>query len=79
MVTYRMQKEKQKLAVGEEKYSFGIVAYDTFREEPIRSIADISIDEEAVRRFVDLCNALKLDICHFEDAVEDFLVEINGL
>lgn len=34
---------------------------------------DVSDDVDSVRRFVDLCNELHVEIGHFQDVVEDYL------
>lgn len=76
MITYKIKKEKQKIT---EKYSFGVVGYDNMSGKEICSALDITQDETAVQNFVALCNQLNLSVCHFEDAIEDFLVTLSGL
>lgn len=40
---------------------------------------DLSDDIEPIRRFVETCNELQLEIIHFADVVEDFLEIIYGI
>lgn len=39
------------------------------------TIADITTDYKRLRRLVDFCNELELEVSQFNDVVEDFLCE----
>jgi len=37
--------------------------------------SDVLDDKAAMSEFVDLCNSLRLDPCHLQDAIEDLLAD----
>ncbi len=41
----------------------------------MQTYADLCADRDAAVRFVELCNAQELSLCHLPDAAEDFAAE----
>lgn len=61
-----------KTANNKNYLSFGISARNE-KNEIIKEINDISIDETKMKRLIANCNKLKLSIVHINDIIEDFL------
>ncbi len=45
----------------------------------MQSYDDLTDEAEPIRRFVETCNELHLEIVHFADVVEDFLAIMYGI
>ena len=77
MVTYQLVVETSwKPEVG--NYStFGVSAWrvDGDAIEKIDYVPDVFLSKEKAERFISVCERLELDICHFRDVIEDWLVE----
>lgn len=43
--------------------------------EKTLAVTDITTDYERLKRLVDLCNELELEVSQFNDVIEDFLSE----
>lgn len=41
----------------------------------VKSIPDITEDENEINKIVALCNELELELCHIDDIVEDYLTD----
>lgn len=52
---------------------YGISAYEN--ERHLKSIDGIADDKSLVQKLVDICNELEIELCHFDDIVEDFLTD----
>lgn len=52
---------------------YGIAAYDTDTNTPIRIIGDIFCEREAAEWFISLCNRLELSVEQLDEAVEDVI------
>lgn len=68
MLTYRIICKKS-----EEKENYGIAA--CLDGAVVKSIPDISPDKEDIAKIVEMCNELEIELCHFEDIVEDYLTD----
>lgn len=73
--------------VEENRYSFELGHYTTYGilvtcenggETKERLVSDVSTDQAALQKLVDLCNEGQLDICHLDDVIEDFLNELHA-
>ena len=75
-ITYGVTEEKYSLG-GSSRISYGIAAYADAEIDGtatvIASVHDVTDDKERLTNLVDLCNELKLSVCHLSDVVEDFL------
>ena len=52
---------------------YGIDAIEDGRV--VKSTAEISESREDMQRLADMCNKLKLELCHLDDVVEDYLTD----
>lgn len=73
MVTYQVVEELLWGQCFGAYQSFGICARQTDSEstEPIAYYSDVFLSRETAEHFADLCNRLKLDLIHLQDAIED--------
>ena len=55
---------------GETSLSYGITYKD-------KAIYDVSTSKQKIERLVALCNEGKLEPCHINDVIDDFLVNSN--
>lgn len=61
----------------ESRQSFGIAAYADAEKDGtatiVKSIHDITTNEQSLRELVDQCNRLCLSLVHLPEVVEDYL------
>ena len=57
------------------RIGFGVAAIEECGSSisVLESVSDISPDENAVRRLVEICNAQALSLLHLQDVISDFL------
>ena len=77
-VTYGVVAEKYLLG-SQIRNAYGIVAYANADEDGtatvVASAHDITHDRYRAAQLADKCNRGNLSLCHFDDVIEDFLVE----
>ena len=68
---------------GATRESYGLVAYANAETDGTATIAasayDLCCDETKVQNLANKCNAENLSLDHFNDIVEDFIVEENSI
>ena len=72
-ITYCFEKEQRTTEDGIQYISFNVLVKN--KDVVIRRIPDVFTDERQAQQFVDMCNRLKLDPQHVEDAVDDVLIK----
>ena len=76
-VTYELVKEIYEFE-GDQRVSYGIVAYSDSSEEAsaksMVSLHDITSDKQKLSELILLCNRLNLSTIHLRDVVEDFII-----
>ena len=76
-VTYELVKEIYEFE-GDQRVSYGIVAYSDSSEEAsatiVVSLHDITSDKQKLSELILLCNRLNLSTIHLRDVVEDFII-----
>lgn len=56
--------------------TYGIAAYSASEKDAARIvIRDITTDKQKLETFIRICNQLDLSLIHFNEVIEDFLVE----
>ena len=77
-ITYGMIEEHYSLG-NDMRISYGVAAYTDVSQEGTASILasfhDITSDRLRIASLINNCNRLKISIIHFEDVIEDFLVD----
>ncbi len=60
------------------RFCYGVAAVTDYDDcvVVLESYVDLYAEQDAVIRFVDLCNAQKLSLIHLHDAIEDFLANL---
>ena len=66
MITYQV-------SCFERSGEYGIDAIEDGRV--VKSTAGITKNREDMQRLADMCNRLKLELCHLDDVVEDYLTD----
>lgn len=54
---------------------FGITVF--FNEKVIKNIPSLSKSKNDIENLVNMCNELKIEECHIDDIVEDFLTDFK--
>lgn len=57
----------------QNKYGINVFDGNTL----IKSINDISDNETDIIKLVNMCNELKIELCHFDDIIEDYLTDFH--
>lgn len=70
MITY-----KSNFTAGNTDSKFGISAFSG--DKLVRCIYEITDSKADIDKLVDMCNECKLDICHIDDIVEDYLTDFS--
>ncbi len=65
--------EEELIIDGNQKYT----AYGVRHVPTGCSISDVTMEKGKLAKFVDLINISDLDIIHFADVIEDFLVDLQ--
>lgn len=77
-ITYGLTKETYTLN-GASRQAYGIAAYADADEDGtatiVKSIHDITANEQSLKDLIERCNRLELSPIHLMDVVEDFLSE----
>lgn len=68
MLNYRLISEKN-----DNSESYGIAVCEN--DKTVRIIPDISPYKEDISKIANICNQLEVELCHFEDIVEDYLTD----
>lgn len=75
MVEYKISKKTVSDTNSKSRIAYGISVCSETKE--IKTISDISDDKVAVEKLIRDFNNYELDICHLEQAVEDFLCDLE--
>lgn len=76
MIRYKLTSETILDDHKEKRVAYGIRVCKN--STPIKTVCDISDDKVAVEKLIKDFNDYELDICHLEQAVEDFLYDLNN-
>ncbi len=76
MVEYKLNKKTVSGADGKNRIAYGISVCSGSTD--IRTVSDISDDKLAVEKLIKDFNDYELDICHLEQAIEDFLYDLEA-
>ncbi|MBQ8538053.1 MAG: hypothetical protein IJ433_00195 [Ruminococcus sp.] len=75
MVEYKIQTQTITLNDNQSYTSYGIVALSG--EKVVTTVDDVSTDKIAVEKLVDKFNTYKLVLCHLEQAIENYLYNLE--
>ena len=57
----------------QNKYGINVFDGNTL----IKSSDDITDNEADIAKLVDMCNELEIELCHFDDIIEDYLTDFH--
>lgn len=75
MVEYKIQTQTINLNDNKSYISYGIIAISS--EKIAITIDDVSTDKTAVEKLINKFNTQKLSLCHLEQAIEDYLYNLE--
>ena len=75
MVEYKIQTQTINLNDNKSYISYGIIAISS--EKIAITIDDVSTDKTAVEKLINKFNTQKLSLCHLEQAIEDYLCNLE--
>ena len=71
MVEYKLFIQKKYINSSSHYNTYGIIVFENGRH--IRTVKDVSVNKEAVIDLIDTFNKYGLELCHLNQAIEDFL------
>lgn len=75
MAEYKIQTQTINLNDNKSYISYGIIAISG--EKIAITIDDVSTDKTAVEKLINKFNTQKLSLCHLEQAIEDYLYNLE--